>query len=195
MTGTSTSRTMSGTARAASSLLTVTRTSSLPDSARARTCATVAATSAVSVLVMDWTTIGWQLPTWTPPTSTVTVRLRSGPVMRSPSLGRRFSIARFTVSRGAVGARQPSSNCNDEEPAEREQGPAVGPRWVGAGDPACVLGEENRALRLFEGVEEWLERGAAGPLDDRIVALQHVEVLRLPDVEARDVWAQDDGVH
>ena len=37
MTGTSTSRTMSGTARAASSLLTVTRTSSLPASASART--------------------------------------------------------------------------------------------------------------------------------------------------------------
>src|SRR5206468_2573080 len=36
----------------------------------------VAATSAVSVLVMDWTTIGWVLPTGTPPTTTVTVGRR-----------------------------------------------------------------------------------------------------------------------
>src|SRR6266705_1184123 len=68
---------MSGTARAASSLFTVTRTSSLPACCRARTCATVAATSAVSVLVMDWTTIGWVLPTGTPPTETVTVERRA----------------------------------------------------------------------------------------------------------------------
>ena len=53
MTGTLTRATISGTARAASSLLTVTRTRSLPAWCRALTCATVASTSAVSVLVMD----------------------------------------------------------------------------------------------------------------------------------------------
>src|SRR5207247_8646404 len=63
MTGTSTCRTMSGTACAASSVLTVTRTSSEPAWWRARTCAAVASASAVSVLVMDWTTIGWAEPT------------------------------------------------------------------------------------------------------------------------------------
>ena len=68
--------TISGTAWAATSLLTVTRTNSLPASARARTWATVDSTSAVSVLVMDWTTTGWTPPTITPPTSTPTVRLR-----------------------------------------------------------------------------------------------------------------------
>src|SRR5258705_4026405 len=67
---------MSATHGAEASLLTVTRTSSLPASCRARTCATVAATSAVSVLVMDWTTIGWVLPTNTPPTETVMVERR-----------------------------------------------------------------------------------------------------------------------
>src|SRR3954470_12570004 len=76
MTGTSTSATMAGTARAASSVLTVTRTSSLPAACSARTCAAVAAASAVSVLVIDWTTIGWTLPTGTPPTRTVTVGRR-----------------------------------------------------------------------------------------------------------------------
>jgi len=30
----------------------------------------------VSVLVIDWTTIGWALPTGTPPTMTVTVGRR-----------------------------------------------------------------------------------------------------------------------
>src|SRR2546423_3746287 len=76
MTGTSTSATMAGTARAASSVLTVTRTSSLPAACSARTCAAVAAASAVSVLVMDWTTIGCALPTKTPPTLTVMVGRR-----------------------------------------------------------------------------------------------------------------------
>src|SRR5690348_17437286 len=73
MTGTSTSRTIAGTALAASSLFTVTRTSSEPAAWSARTWAAVALASAVSVLVMDWTTIGWQEPTGTPPTRTVTV--------------------------------------------------------------------------------------------------------------------------
>ena len=73
MTGTRTCLTISGTARAASSLLTVTRTSSLPAAWSALTCATVPGMSAVSVLVMDWTTIGRWLPTLTPPTSTTTV--------------------------------------------------------------------------------------------------------------------------
>jgi len=45
----------------------------LPAACSARTCAAVAAASAVSVLVIDWTTIGWALPTSTPPTLTVTV--------------------------------------------------------------------------------------------------------------------------
>jgi len=40
------------------------------------TWVTVPATSAVSVLVIDWTTIGWAEPTRTPETSTVVVGLR-----------------------------------------------------------------------------------------------------------------------
>ncbi len=49
---------MAGRAAAESSLLTVTRTSSLPAAASWATCVTVAGTSAVSVLVIDCTTIG-----------------------------------------------------------------------------------------------------------------------------------------
>src|SRR5216684_7900966 len=76
MTGACTCLTISGTAFAAASLLTVTRTSSLPAAWSALTCATVPGMSAVSVLVMDWTTMGLSLPTLTPPTSTNTVFLR-----------------------------------------------------------------------------------------------------------------------
>src|SRR5436190_2881946 len=61
---------MAGTAAAASAVFTVILTSSEPASASALTCATVAGTFAVSVLVIDWTTIGAPPPIATPPTST-----------------------------------------------------------------------------------------------------------------------------
>src|SRR5262245_6784412 len=83
MIGTSTWRTISGTARAAASLFTVTRTTSEPPACRARDGPTVPAPSAVSVFAIDWTTMGWALPTRTPPTSTVTVFRRA---MVMPSL-------------------------------------------------------------------------------------------------------------
>src|SRR5215467_10519764 len=72
----SSSSTMGATAAAASSLLTVTRTSSDPARARAATCLTVEVMSAVSVLVIDCTTTGAALPTRTPPIGAVTVFLR-----------------------------------------------------------------------------------------------------------------------
>lgn len=53
---------------AASGELTVMRTSSEPASASSITCRTVAATSAVSVLVIDCTTTGASEPTMTCPT-------------------------------------------------------------------------------------------------------------------------------
>src|SRR5690242_3092830 len=84
MTGTSTPRLfrslsiIAGTAAAASSVLTVTRTSWEPAWARRATWIAVASGSAVSVFVIDWTTTGWAEPTSTPPTSTLTVGLRLG---------------------------------------------------------------------------------------------------------------------
>src|SRR6476646_1335889 len=71
-------RTISGTAAAASSELTVTRTSCEPACARRTTWIAVPSASAVSVLVIDWTTTGWEDPTRTPPTSTLTVGRRRG---------------------------------------------------------------------------------------------------------------------
>src|SRR5271154_878570 len=72
----SSSSMMRGTAAAASSLLTVTRTNSDPARASAAHCWTVEGMSAVSVLVMDCTTIGASEPTRTPPTTAVRVFLR-----------------------------------------------------------------------------------------------------------------------
>src|SRR5882724_7433313 len=68
--------TMIGTAFAASSLLTVTRTISEPARASAATCWTVLSTSAVSVFVIDCTTTGASEPTQIPPIFTVTARRR-----------------------------------------------------------------------------------------------------------------------
>ncbi len=67
---------MAGTAAAAGSLLTVTRTISEPARASASTCSMVDAASAVSVLVMDCTTTGTSQPTRTWPMRTVGVFLR-----------------------------------------------------------------------------------------------------------------------
>src|SRR6202171_5454109 len=73
-----------GTAAAASSRSTVIRTSSEPARARAAIWATVPATSAVSVLVIDCTTIGAPPPTATLPTMTCVVLCRAlGPATSS----------------------------------------------------------------------------------------------------------------
>src|SRR5262249_56574813 len=69
---------MCGTAAAASSRSTVMRTISEPARASAATWAAVAAASAVSVLVIDWTTIGAPPPTATWPTLTATEVWRGG---------------------------------------------------------------------------------------------------------------------
>src|ERR1700682_3441333 len=66
-----------GTAAAASSRSTVIRTISEPARESAATCATVPATSAVSVLVIDCTTIGAPPPTATLPTMTCGVLCRA----------------------------------------------------------------------------------------------------------------------
>ena len=74
---------ITGTAAADSSRSTVIRTISEPARASCITCLTVASISAVSVLVIDWTTTGAPPPTITPPTSTPTECLRSnGPAMK-----------------------------------------------------------------------------------------------------------------
>src|SRR5881628_2077102 len=79
---------ISGTAAAASGTLTVQRTISEPASASSKVCLSVATISAVSVLVMDWTTMGAPPPTRTCPTFTPYV-LRRGwrePITSKPAI-------------------------------------------------------------------------------------------------------------
>src|SRR3954471_2868375 len=71
-----------GTAAAASSRSTVMRTSSEPARASASTCRAVASASAVSVLVIDWTTIGAPPPMTTPSTATGRETLLLGELMQ-----------------------------------------------------------------------------------------------------------------
>src|SRR6188474_1274230 len=66
-------RLISGTAWAASGTFTVTRTISDPASASSMHWRAVASASAVSVIVIDWTTTGAPPPTCTRPTRTPTV--------------------------------------------------------------------------------------------------------------------------
>src|SRR6266545_1074556 len=195
MTGTSTWAAMSGTARAASSLFTVTRTSSLPAWCNARTCATVAATSAVSVLVIDWTTIGWAPPTGTPPTPTVTVGRREVTGGNIPARGRRAGAPRLQdlvlqndaqLERGqdhpAGDGRQPRVRALGHQtdprrrPAEhvqhrRRQSPAYRERaGVGEGHGRLrnIHGEprrEVRARRVRRDVELEADRAGSGGID------------------------------
>src|SRR5215831_1604229 len=72
-------RLISGTAAAASGTLTVHLTISDPASASSTVCRNVASTSAVSVLVIDWTTIGAPPPTRTCATCTPYVLRRGRP--------------------------------------------------------------------------------------------------------------------
>jgi hypothetical protein len=62
---------------AAATLGAVMRTISQPTSASAIDCLTVAATSCVSLVVIDWMRMGWRAPTPTPPTLTSRVRRRT----------------------------------------------------------------------------------------------------------------------
>ena len=62
---------------AAATLGAVMRTISQPTSARAMDCRTVAATSCVSLVVIDWTRTGLAPPTPTAPTITSTVGRRT----------------------------------------------------------------------------------------------------------------------
>jgi len=77
-----------GIAAAASGVFTVRRTSSEPARHSSATCFTDAATSAVSVLVIDCTTTGAPPPTATPPTMTWRVDRRGQGAAEVGGVGR-----------------------------------------------------------------------------------------------------------
>ena len=109
-------RTISGTAAAAASVLTVTRTSCDPACASRATWIAVASASAVSVLVIDWTTTGCAEPTSTPPTSTLTVGRRRG---------RRLSVELIGGLRPAAQPRMMSKPVTQMRKANRNTNPTM----------------------------------------------------------------------
>src|SRR3954447_15531050 len=106
-------RTISGTAAAAASVLTVTRTSCEPACASRATWIAVASASAVSVLVIDCTTTGCADPTRTPPTSTLTVGRRRGRRLSGVTMAR---LAAETAD--DVEARHPDDEREQEHEAD-----------------------------------------------------------------------------
>src|ERR1700761_4090072 len=93
--------TVVGTAWAASSVLTVTRTSSEPARASSMTWLTVEAESAVSVLVMDCTTMGFEPPTWMPPMLTAADFRRGDAAMNERTSGMERLKSHFSSASGA----------------------------------------------------------------------------------------------
>src|SRR5580765_7856586 len=159
-------RTISGTAAAASSVLTVTRTSCDPACASRATWIAVASASAVSVFVIDWTTTGWADPTSTPPTSTLTVGRRRG---------RRLS--------GVAMARLPAETADDVEAGhpddEREQ--------EHESDDICqLLGAE-----ADPGAEDALERDHQHPAAVQRRERQDVHDGQVRRQDARDIKQHD----
>ncbi len=94
-------RLISGTACAASGTFTVTRTISEPARASSMHCFAVEATSAVSVLAMDWTTTGAPPPTRTGPTGTPTVWWRFVLSMTPSNLAEGAGGAETRAGRGS----------------------------------------------------------------------------------------------
>ena len=140
-----------GTAAAASSVLTVTRTSSEPASASSRTWRAVASTSAVSVLVIDWTTTGAPPPTVTAPMRTATVLRRaaitspSGPRSTASTVRSRMSsgtapVARTVSWNARMSKRSPSACFGARAQLQELQlADLVGERLARVGDVAVDL--------------------------------------------------------
>ena len=106
-------------AAAASCVLTVMRTNSEPALASDATCATVAAMSAVSVFVIDWTTMGWSAPTGTFPTWEVTVDRLWMIAMESPRTSNRVRAYEIVLSSVKPGPRRQTASGPDTSPPLR----------------------------------------------------------------------------
>ena len=156
-------RTISGTAAAAASVLTVTRTSCEPAWASRATWIAVASASAVSVFVIDWTTIGWALPTSTPPTSTRRRSARRGGRQgRSRSWARGAAADRIrAMSKPVIQMRNANRNTN----------------------PTTYVSRSAR--RLIRVAEDRLEHDHQHPAA--------VERRERQDVHEREVGRQDAG--
>src|SRR5712692_8866698 len=134
---------ISGTAAAASGTLTVTRTISDPACASSMHCFAVPTTSAVSVLVIDWTTTGAPPPTWIGPTLTPTVAWRLRFSMAGINLPdadgaapkrRGFSaLRRWRLAGAGRGDSKESAEARKHEERHDFAGSAADSGWMGFG--------------------------------------------------------------
>src|SRR4029079_13926040 len=189
MTGTSTPRLsrsfriISGTAAAACSVFTVIRTSWDPACARRAVWIAVASGSAVSVFVIDWTTIGWARPTRTPPTATDTVERRRG---RRASVAAVMGTGRLRAAGqdpDDVEAAHPDQEGEEEREADDVGQPLRADADPGPEDrlqddhqhPAAIEGRERQAVHEGE-----VRRQNPGDVEgqDRARAEEHVGDLR-----------------
>src|SRR3546814_2855523 len=72
-----------------------------------------------------------------------------------------------------------------EDAAERVQRPAVDTARIGPIEAAGVFAKELVQLPAFQGLKDRQEPRAAGPFENRRLALQDVQVFGLPDLELR----------
>src|SRR5688500_16547605 len=132
-------RLISGTARAASSTLTVMRTISEPAAASSTHCRAVPAASAVSVLVIDCTTTGAPPPTVTPPMRTACVGRRGASGEASLVTVGMLASGASAAARGAPYARRRMADGPDEPDDEL---PLFAP------EPSWEMPEEARQVLL-----------------------------------------------
>src|SRR2546430_16423264 len=92
--------------------------------------------------------------------------------------------------RSAIDSSAMTGLGHDEETAEWQQRAAVGAARIRARDQLGIGGLEAAAFRLLEGIEQWPEPRALGPLLDRVLAFEHLEILALPDVESGGARSQ-----
>src|SRR4051794_10110043 len=161
--------TISAPAAAAASVLTVTRTSSGPACASCATWSAVALASAVSVFVIDWTTIGWADPTSTPPTSTDTVERR---------LGRRESVAAVMALRVARAALRAARQDPDD---------------VEAADPDQEGEQEDKPHHVGQLLGAEADPRPEDPLQDDHQHPSTIERRERQDVDEGEVRRQDRG--
>src|SRR6478736_620790 len=181
-------RTISGTAAAASSVLTVTRTSWEPAWARRATWIAVPSASAVSVLVIDWTTTGCADPTSTPPTSTLTLGRRRG---------RRLS-GELTAVLAAQAADDVEAGHPDDEGEQEHEPDHVGQLLRAEADPRPedALERQHQHPSAVQGRERQdVDHGQVGRQDpgdveqhDRPAVPEDVADLGGDADRARDRW-------
>jgi hypothetical protein len=79
----------------------------------------------------------------------------------------------------------PSSSrpCDEKDAAEGQQGTTIRLLLVGGRNASGIGSEEGTAIRFIEHIEVGSQSSALGPVEDRVVTFEDVEVFALPDID------------